>query len=290
MHTPVLTREVIEYLNVRPNKNFIDCTLGAGGHTAEILLHNSPTGKVLAIDWDEEAIARVRSSLSRSDLGRITLVADNFSHLEDIAKREKFHASGVLLDLGMSSDQLEQSKRGFSFQKNEFLDMRYSLDNPLTAAKIVNYWSRNDIAKILKEYGQEQFANQIAEAIVQERKEHAIAKTGELLKVIDGAVPGWYRRRKIHPATKTFQALRIAVNNELENLKAVLVQAFRVLGPKGRIVIISFHSLEDRIVKYAFKENPEAKILTKKVVIPSFDERKTNPRARSAKLRAAEKL
>ena len=290
MHTPVLTREVIEYLNVRPNKNFIDCTFGAGGHTAEILLHNSPTGKVLAIDWDEEAIARVRSSLSRSDLGRITLVADNFSHLEDIAKREKFHASGVLLDLGMSSDQLEQSKRGFSFQKNEFLDMRYSLDNPLTAAKIVNYWSRNDIAKILKEYGQEQFANQIAEAIVQERKEHAIAKTGELLKVIDGAVPGWYRRRKIHPATKTFQALRIAVNNELENLKTVLVQAFGILGSKGRIVIISFHSLEDRIAKYALKENAQAKILTKKVVIPSFDERKTNPRARSAKLRAAEKI
>ena len=290
MHTPVLTKEVIEYLNVRPNKNFIDCTLGAGGHAAEILLHNKPTGKVLAIDWDKEAIARVRSSLSRSDLGRVTLVADNFAHLEDITKREKFHASGILLDLGMSSDQLEQSKRGFSFQKNELLDMRYSLENPMNAAKIVNYWSRNDIAKILKEYGQEQFANQIAEAIVRERKERAIAKTGDLARVVQGVVPGWYRRRKIHCATKTFQALRIAVNNELENLKTVIPQALRVLGAGGRVVIISFHSLEDRIVKYALRENPEARILTKKVVIPSIVERKANPRARSAKLRATEKL
>jgi 16S rRNA (cytosine1402-N4)-methyltransferase len=290
MHTPVLTKEVIEYLNVKPNKNFIDCTLGAGGHSAAILEHNKPAGKVLGIDWDEEAMARVKSSLPRSYLRRLTLARDSFAHLADIVKREKFHASGILFDLGMSSDQLEGSKRGFSFQKNEFLDMRYSLENPLTAVKIVNYWSRNDITKILKEYGQEQFANQIAEAIVQERKEHAIAKTGELLKVIVGAVPGWYRRRKIHPATKTFQALRIAVNNELENLKAVIPQAFGILGPKGRIVIISFHSLEDRIVKYAFRENVQAKILTKKVVIPSIVERKTNPRARSAKLRAAEKL
>jgi 16S rRNA (cytosine1402-N4)-methyltransferase len=290
MHTPVLTKEVIEYLNVRPNKNFIDCTLGAGGHSAAILEHNAPAGKVLAIDWDEEAIARVKSLFSRSYRRRLTLVADNFSHVEDIAKREKFHASGVLLDLGMSSDQLEQSRRGFSFQKNELLDMRYSLENPMNAAKIVNYWSKNDIAKILKEYGQEQFANQIAEAIVRERKERAIAKTGDLARVVQGAVPGWYRRRKIHCATKTFQALRIAVNNELGNLKTVLVQAFRILGPKGRIVIISFHSLEDRIVKYAFRENVQAKILTKKVVIPSLMERKTNPRSRSAKLRAAEKI
>lgn len=289
MHIPVLTREVIEYLNVKPNKNFIDCTLGAGGHTTEILLHNKPTGKVLAIDWDEEAIRNAKVQMTNFKT-RLVFVKDNFANLENIVKRERFHASGVLFDLGMSSDQLEESKRGFSFQKNEFLDMRYSLGNPMSAAKIVNYWSRNDIIRILKEYGQEQFASQIAEAIVQERKGHAIAKTGELVKVIAGAVPGWYRRRKIHCATKTFQALRIAVNNELENLKAVIPQAFRVLGPKGRIVIISFHSLEDRIVKYAFRENVQAKILTKKVVIPSLVDRKRNPRSRSAKLRAAEKL
>lgn len=290
MHTPVLCKEAIEYLNVRPNKHFVDCTLGAGGHTKEILEHNGPAGRVLAIDWDAEAIAGVRSQLSRSELRRLTLVEENFAHLEDIVEREKFHASGVLLDLGMSSDQLEQSKSGFSFQKNELLDMRYSSENPLTAAKIVNYFSRNDITKILKEYGQEQFAPQIAEAIVQRRKQHAIARTYDLVRVIEGAVPGWYRRRKIHAATKTFQALRIAVNDELENLKAVLVQAFRILVPKGKVVIISFHSLEDRIVKYAFRENPQAKILTKRVVIPSFAEWKKNPRARSAKLRAAEKL
>ncbi|TSC55837.1 MAG: 16S rRNA (cytosine1402-N4)-methyltransferase [Parcubacteria group bacterium Greene0714_21] len=290
MHVPVLTEKVIEYLNVKSNRNFIDCTLGSGAHTSAIVKHNRPAGKVLAIDWDREAITRARSVLSKPDLRRITFVEDNFSHLEDITKREKFHASGVLLDLGMSSDQLELSKRGFSFQKNEPLDMRYSLENPLTAAKIVNYWSKNDITRMLKEYGQEQFANQIAEAITKERKEHAIARTQELVKVITGAVPGWYRRRKIHPATKTFQALRIEVNNELENLKAVIPQVFRVLGAGGRVVIISFHSLEDRIVKYAFKENPQAKILTKKVIIPSIVERETNPRARSAKLRAAEKL
>lgn len=289
MHTPVLTKEVIEYLNVRPNKNFIDCTLGAGGHSAAILERNRPAGKVLAIDWDEEAIRNAKVQMTKFKT-QLVFVKDNFANLENIVKREKFHASGVLLDLGMSSGQIEQSKRGFSFQKNELLDMRYSLENPMSAVKIVNYWSRNDIMWILKEYGQEQFARQIAEAIVQERKEHAIAKTGELVKVIIGAVPGWYRRRKIHPATKTFQALRIAVNNELENLKEVIPQAFRILGPGGRVVIISFHSLEDRITKYAFKENPQAKILTKKVVIASFAERKQNTRSRSAKLRAAEKI
>lgn len=291
MHTPVLLQEAVEYLNIKPNKHYIDCTAGGGGHTFAILSRNGPSGKVLAIDWDQEALERVKENLQgKFQQRRLKMVADNFAHLEDIVKREKFHASGVLVDLGMSSEQLEQSKRGFSFMRNEPLDMRYSLENPLTAEKIVNYWSKNDIAGVLKEYGEEQFSFPIAEAIVKERKERAIVRTFQLAATIENAVPSWYRRRKIHCATKTFQALRITVNGELENLTSFIPQAVRILNPGGRIVIISFHSLEDRIVKYAFKENAQLKVLTKKVVIPSFQERRQNARSRSAKLRAAEKL
>ncbi len=293
MHVPVLQKEVIEYLDPKPNENFIDCTIGEGGHTLAILEKNGPKGKVLGIDADPEIIRNLKLEI-RNFKKRIILVCDNFANLAEIAKSQRFKSvSGILFDLGMSSWHLETSNRGFSFQKKEPLDMRYNLQNPLTAEKILNYWSRVEIEKILKDYGEEQFAPKIAEALLNFRKFKPLQTTSQLVEIIKRATPGWYHRRKIHFATKTFQALRIAVNDELNNLEKALPQALNILKPGGRIVVISFHSLEDRIVKNFLKEgnkNNLLKILTKKPIIPSFKEMKINPRSRSAKLRASQKI
>lgn len=282
MHVPVLKQEVLEYLDPKPNENFVDATLGFGGHTEAILEKTGPRGKVLGIEWDPEAISRI------SKQERLILVNDSYSHLEEIVKREKFpKISGILFDLGMSSSQLEESKRGFSFQKNEVLDMRFNPEHGLDAKKILNFWSRFDIQGILKDYGEEQFAESIARHIVEARKRSPIVRTFQLVEVIKAATPKWYHRKKLHPATKTFQALRIASNNELENLKAVLPQAVSLLSPGGRLLVISFHSLEDRIVKNFFRQDRRLQIRTKKPVVASFKEQKANPRSRSAKLRVA---
>jgi len=293
MHVPVLQKEVIEYLDPKPNENFIDCTIGEGGHTLAILEKNGPKGKVLGIDADPEIIRNLKLEI-RNFKKRIILVCDNFANLAEIAKSQRFKSvSGILFDLGMSSWHLETSNRGFSFQKKEPLDMRYNLQNPLTAEKILNYWSRVEIEKILKDYGEEQFAPKIAEALLNFRKFKPLQTTSQLVEIIKRATPGWYHRRKIHFATKTFQALRIAVNDELNNLEKALPQALNILKPGGRIVVISFHSLEDRIVKNFLKEgnkNNLLKILTKKPITPSFKEMKINPRSRSAKLRASQKI
>ena len=258
MHIPVLQKEVIGYLDPKPNDNFIDCTIGDGGHTLTILEKTGPNGKVLGIDLD----------LRIKNLGkRVILVNDNFANLKEIVKKNKFrNVSGILIDLGISSWDLEESGKGFSFQKQESLDMRYNSENQLTAEKIINFWSALEIEKILTNFGEEKFAEEIA---------------GEIIKA---ATPGWYHRKKIHPATKTFQALRIAVNDELNNLEKVLPQALEILKKGGRLVVISFHSLEDRIVKNFFRN---LEILTKKPVTANQVEIKANPRARSAKLRAA---
>ena len=293
MHVPVLQKEVIEYLDPKPNENFIDCTIGEGGHTLAILEKNGPKGKVLGIDADPEIIRNLKLEI-RNFKKRIILVCDNFANLAEIAKSQRFKSvSGILFDLGMSSWHLETSNRGFSFQKKEPLDMRYNLQNPLTAEKILNYWSRVEIEKILKDYGEEQFAPKIAEALLNFRKFKPLQTTSQLVEIIKRATPGWYHRRKIHFATKTFQALRIAVNDELNNLEKALPQALNILKPGGRIVVISFHSLEDRIVKNFLKEgnkNNLLKILTKKPITPSFKEMKINLRSRSAKLRASQKI
>ncbi len=284
MHTPVLTKEVIKFLNPQPNENFIDCTLGGGGHAKEILQRNGPKGKVLGIDWDPEMLKNIKAK-------RLVLVHDNFANLKDIAEREKCKPiSGILFDLGISSDHFEKSQRGFSFQKNETLDMRLNPQHSLDAQKILNFWSRFDIEKILKEYGEEQFAESIAKAIVQERSKTPITKTFQLVEIIKNATPSWYSKRKLHWATKTFQALRIAVNSELENLTRVLPQAVSLLSKGGRIIVISFHSLEDRIVKNFLRAEPKLQIITKKPIVPTFQERKQNPRSRSAKLRVAIKM
>jgi len=293
-YIPVLQKEVLEYFDQKPNENFIDCTIGEGGHTLAILEKNGPKGKVLGIEWDPELYKKLlRSDLDRLK-ARLILVNDNFANLEEIAKSQKFRSvSGILFDLGMSSWHLEESGRGFSFQKKEPLDMRYNPQNPLTAEKIVNYRSALEIEKILEIHGEERFSKQIAKYIISFREVKPIKTTSQLVEIIKKATPDWYHRRKIHPATKTFQALRIAVNDELNNLEKALPKALNILKPGGRIVAISFQSLEDRIIKNFLKEKAKEnilKILTKKPIKPSLEEIKINPRSRSAKLRAAEKL
>ncbi len=295
MHIPVLQKEVIKYLDPKPNENFIDCTVGSGGHTFLILEAIEPNGKVLAIDQDPEILKDTKYKIQNTKYrNRVILVCDSFADLKEIVKKEKFRSvAGMLFDLGMSSWHLEESGRGFSFLKNEPLDMRYNLKNPLTCAKILNFWSGSEIEKILKEFGEERFARNIAKEIVRERKLNTIKTTSQLVKILKRAIPYKYQRQRIHLATRTFQALRIAVNDELGNLEKALPQAIEVLMSGGRLTVISFHSLEDRTVKNFLKEKNKEnliEILTKKPIRPDLEEIKINPRSRSSKLRAAIKL
>lgn len=288
-HRPVLLKEVLQIFNPKPNQNYIDCTIGEGGHSFAILEKIKPNGKILGIDLNEKVIEKVRVESQKLKVKNIILVEDNFRNLKKIVKDffpYKIH--GILLDLGLSSFLLKESGRGFSFLKDEKLDMRYSLKQDLTAEKIVNSYSLEKLEKIFKEYGEEKKAKKIALEIVKERKKKKIETTKQLVEIIERIKK---IRGKIHPATKIFQALRIEVNQELENLEEALPQALEILEKGGKLIIISFHSLEDRIVKKFLKENKERlKILTKKPVRPSFEEIKINPSSRSAKLRAAEKI
>jgi 16S rRNA (cytosine1402-N4)-methyltransferase len=293
MHIPVLQKEIIQYLDPKPNEDFIDCTIGEAGHSLAILERNEPEGKVLGIDQDPEMIKNLKLKL-KDFKKRVVLVQGNFRNLAEIARKERFRSvSGVLFDLGMSSWHLEESGRGFSFLRNEPLDMRYDPRGPLTAEKILNYWSEKEIERVLREFGEEKFSQEIAKEIVERRKLNPIKRTSQLVKVIEEIVLKRYRFAKIHFATRTFQALRIAVNEELDSLKEVLPQALDVLKAEGKIAVISFHSLEDRIVKNFFKEKAREnllKILTKKPIVPSSKEIKINPRSRSSKLRVAQKI
>lgn len=295
MHVPVITKEVIEYLGPKSNENFIDCTAGHGGHTKKILEKTGPNGKVLGIDQDPEQIKICEEEI-KDFKKRIILINSSYTNLKEIVKENNFKkVYGVLLDLGMSSWHLEKSGRGFSFLKDEPLDMRYGAEcqNFLTAKKIVNEYSEEEIEKILREYGEERFARNIGREIIAARRKELIETTFQLVEIIKKAVPLRFQHDRIHIATRTFQALRIAVNQELENLKSILPQAMDILEPRGRLVVISFHSLEDRIVKNFFRERAKEetlKILTKKPITPSFEEIKLNPRSRSAKLRAAVKI
>jgi 16S rRNA (cytosine1402-N4)-methyltransferase len=290
VHRPVLLKEVIEWLNVEKNKNYVDCTIGEGGHAIEILKRNGPKGKVLGIEIDPELYKKLREE----KLERLILVNDSYSNLKEIVEREGFkEINGILFDLGISSWHIEKSRRGFSFLRDEPLIMRYDRRQKLTAERIVNEWPEKEIERILREYGEERFAKRISREIGRARKRKPIKTTLQLVEVIKKAVPSFYQHRKIHFATKTFQALRIAVNNELENLKVALPQAIEVLEKGGRLVLISFHSLEDRIVKNFLKEKEregKIKILTKKPIRPSKEEVKQNPGSRSAKLRVALKI
>ena len=300
-HTPVLLKEVISLLDPKPNENFIDATFGLGGHSLTILDKNGPKGKVLGIEADLNVIKNLKLKI-RNYAGRLILVNDNFANLKKIVEKQKFKpVSGILMDLGISSWHLDKSGRGFTFLKNEPLNMKIqspkpelqNSENDLTAERIVNDWQEADLEKIFREYGQERFSKNIAKNICKFRKAKPIKTTFQLSEIIRKSVPTGYEKGRINPATRVFLALRIVVNRELENLTKTLPQAMAILAKNGKLAVISFNSLEDRLVKNFFKETAAQgiiKILTKKPITPSLQELKINPRSRSAKLRAALKI
>jgi 16S rRNA (cytosine1402-N4)-methyltransferase len=289
-HTPVLPEETIEALAVQAGGRYIDCTLGGSGHAAAILEHSSPGGQLLGIDADPKAIELARSKLEAYS-GSTMLVSQNFVNLRSICAEYNFYpVHGILFDLGLSSLQLNGSGRGFSFRHDAPLDMRLNPNQPVTAAEIVNTLPETKLARLIKTFGEENHSGKIARYIVRQRP---VKTTFELAEIVEQAAGG--RRGRIHPATRTFLALRIAVNRELEHLQSALMQATGLLGLGGRLVVISYHSLEDRIVKQftreeASGENARLKLVNKKVITPSLAEIQFNPRSRSAKLRAAERI
>ena len=305
-HVPVMLAAVVTGLHIRPGAWIIDGTLGGGGHTAAILERGVPDGRVLGLDSDPAAIHRVELSLADAvAAGRLALVQTGFEYLEQAAAESSFlPVDGVLLDLGVSSFQIETAERGFSFQLGGPLDMRFNPEQGLDAAEIVNSWDEEDLADLLFRFGEEQQSRRIARYLVRQRPFHT---TIDLAQAVARAVGG-RKDSRIHPATRTFQALRIAVNRELQQLQAVLPQTLRVLRPGGRLVVISFHSLEDRIVKQwmqqearqyvpdptslygGYERQPTLRIVTRKPVEADDEELIRNPRSRSAKLRIAEKL
>lgn len=297
MHKPVLLNEVIYYLDPKPNENFIDATYGLGGHAAAIISENGPRGKILGIELDPELFARAVAAEGKSKNkkfeNRLTVVNDSFTNIRNIISRNKFYpVDGILFDLGISSWHLESSGRGFSFQKDEKLDMRINQDfGKISAGEIINQWNVKDLARLFREYGEERYAGRIARAIYEVRRKEKITRTLQLADIVASVYPKYFSR--LHPATKVFQALRIFVNNEIENIDVALREAFGAMSAGGRLVVISFHSLEDRIAKKYFRELKQTgicKVLTKKPICPSMEEMKENPRSRSAKLRAIEKL
>jgi len=287
MHIPVLLKESMDFLTPQSGGVYIDCTLGGGGHFKEIYKSIMPDGKILGIDLSKEAIDRIASE----NLKNTILVQENFANLKNIAEKNGFKKfDGILIDLGFSSIELEKGGIGLSFQKDEPLDMRLGAEG-LSAADIIKKSSEEELVKIFSEYGEERFSKRIAKAIIQAKKIAEIKTTKQLVEIIINAIPVKFKYSRIHPATRVFQALRIAVNKELENLAKVLPQAVDLLGSGGRLVVISFHSGEDRIVKNFFKENRDRlEILTKKPIIPCSDEVALNPRSRSAKMRVAAKI
>ncbi len=291
LHKSVLLQEAIEYLNVRQNHHYVDATLGGGGHTEAILQLNGPQGKVIAFELDDATMRRTRTRLTRFT-SRLIIMRQNFRNLTALT-RLRLPLSGILYDLGLSTDLIKTSGRGFSFLQDEPLDMRFARTQSLDARGVVNSLSEKDLADIIFTYGEERFSRRIAKAIVTERKKKPIFTTLDLVRIIESAVPGRYRHGKIHCATRTFQALRIYVNDELESLRLSLASAIDLLKEGSRIVVISFHSLEDRIVKQYFRDlkiQKRAIVLTKKPITASAAEVSVNPNARSAKLRAIELL
>jgi 16S rRNA (cytosine1402-N4)-methyltransferase len=299
-HLPVLYHEVLAGLRPAPGGKYIDGTLGAGGHAAGILTLSAPDGRLLGMDRDPGAIAAARTVLEAYG-NRVTFVRAAYTRMAEAA-RGFAPVDGILLDLGLSSLQLDDPARGFAFQSEGPLDMRFDPDAELTADEIVNAWPLDELAEVIREYGEERYSRRVAQAIGAARP---VRTTTELADIVAGAVGG--RREKIHPATRTFQALRIAVNGELDAVKTVLPMAVSLLKPGGRLAAISFHSLEDRIVKDYFRSQtrgpqydpaqpapahfvPVLKVVTRKPVTASADEIARNPRARSAKLRIVAKL
>jgi 16S rRNA (cytosine1402-N4)-methyltransferase len=288
-HVPVLVEEVMALLRCEPGRTYVDATLGAGGHASQILERTAPDGVVIGIEWDEEALSEARNALMPF-MDRVKIFRENFIHLSDFVEAES--VDGMLLDLGLSSIQLEKAERGFSFRGEGPLDMRMDQRLNRTAADLINRLSPEELEDTLFRYGEERWAKRIARAIVQERKQEPLTTTQTLRKIVHRAIPRRFHSRRIDPATRTFQAFRIRVNEELDNLGQMLETGWKVLKRGGRICIISFHSLEDRMVKETFRrleKQGEMRLLTKKPVTPSEEEQRKNPRSRSAKLRCAER-
>jgi 16S rRNA (cytosine1402-N4)-methyltransferase len=287
VHLPVLLDEVIHYLAPRDGGLYVDGNLGLGGHSGAILEASSPGGRVIGFDWDEDALAQARINLERYK-GRIEIVRRNFAEIKEVLLDLGVgKVDGLLLDLGLSSLQLDGSGRGFSFQGSEPLDMRMDVRSPETAADLLNRASEQELADIFYLYGEERQARRIASCVVDVRRKIPLAATDQLVKIVENAVPRRFWPKKIHVATKVFQALRIAVNRELDNLEKILDSVADIVKPGGRICVISFHSLEDRLVKRAFRNNPALMLVTAKVVTAADDEILANPRSRSARLRVA---
>jgi len=289
-HIPVLVEEVMTFLRCEPGRTYVDATLGGGGHASEILKRTAPDGVVIGMEWDEEALSEARNTLMPFG-DRVKIFRENFIHLPDLMKAES--ADGILLDLGLSSIHLEKEERGFSFKGEGPLDMRMDQRMNHTAAHLINRLSSEDLEYTLSHYGEERWAKRIARAIVQEREREPLRTTQTLRKIVHRAIPRRFHFRRIDPATRTFQAFRIRVNEELDNLGKILETGWKILKRGGRICILSFHSLEDRMVKETFRrleKQGEMRILTKKPVTPSEEEQTRNPRSRSAKLRCAERV
>lgn len=288
-HIPVLVEEVMKGLRCHPGGLYIDCTVGEGGHAEEILKRTSPEGRLIACDRDEEAIRRAQARLTHYG-ERVTFVHENFFHLKKALAL--CGVDGIFFDLGLSSHQIEDPARGFSFLAEGPLDMRMDRRERTTAADLANRLSERDLSRLLATYGEERWARRIARALVRRRARSPYQTTRDLVDTIITSLPPFALSRRIHPATKTFQALRIAVNRELEGLGAALTDAVSLLKPGGRLAVVSFHSLEDRIVKQTVREMArEGKVivLTKKPVTPGQEEMRANPSSRSAKLRVAER-
>lgn len=295
-HITVLKDETINGLEIQSGDIVVDGTLGGGGHTFEIIRRFGPEVKIIGIDFDKDSIERTKTLIGDTPCD-VVYKTIGFQELDKVLKELNLnHVDKILLDLGLSSFQLEVAGRGFSFLKDEPLLMtmkKHPDEKDLTALYIVNNWEEENLADIIYGFGEEKYSRKIAKAIVEQRKKKEIKTTFDLVEIIKDAVGGYYKKMKIHPATRTFQALRIATNAELINLQEVIKKGFKLLSPKGRIAIITFHSLEDRIVKHEFrklKEEGYANIINKKPIVPSESEIINNPRSRSAKLRIIEKI
>ena len=307
-HRPVLLEECIQALNIRPEGVYVDGTLGRGGHSMEIVKQLSGQGKLICIDRDQEALDRGRERLAPW-LDRIIFLHGNFGELDQLLDRAGIqNADGMLFDLGVSSPQLDDPTRGFSYQKDAPLDMRMDQSEALTAYTIINQWPKEELRRILFQYGEERYASAIASAIERAREQGEIRTTLQLAEIIRGAMPASALREKQHPAKRSFQGIRIAVNDELTAISRMMTAAVSRLNPGGRLAVISFHSLEDRIVKTEMAvaakgcicppefpvcvcgKKPQVRLISRKPILPGEQELRENPRARSAKLRIAEKL
>ncbi|MED0669199.1 16S rRNA (cytosine(1402)-N(4))-methyltransferase RsmH [Aneurinibacillus aneurinilyticus] len=307
-HITVLHQEAVDGLDIKPGGIYVDCTLGGAGHSSLIASRISGGGRLIAIDQDDIALANAEERLAPY-MEHVTLVKSNFRRLKEVLEELRIpRIDGVLFDLGVSSPQLDEAERGFSYNADAPLDMRMDRTQPLSAYEVVNEWPEEEIASILFEYGEEKFARRIAKEIVGERKKNPVTTTGELVELIKRGIPAAARRTGPHPAKRTFQAIRIAVNDELNAFKEALEAGIELLAPGGRTSVITFHSLEDRICKQTYQEyskgcicppdfpqcacgnKPILKIITRKPIVPEEAELSENRRARSAKLRIAEKV